>query len=120
MVFTEDQLVNVFSGLTGVQTGTMCSNTSVSMKLVFILSFTDQASQVIGQALFILTSLDKTFVIIMLIFVMWVWFMFGGFFLPISSASSITPQFLASLNLKLFKFIISTSKDDYLALSKQP
>lgn len=83
------------------------------MKLVSILSFADQAIQVIGQALFILTSLDKLFVTIMLIFIMWIHFMVG--FFPISSASSITLQFLAGLNLKLFQFIISTSKDDYVA-----
>lgn len=55
------------------------------MKLVSILSFADQASQVIGQVLFILPALGKTFIIIMLIFVTWVYFKgvfssFIGFF----------------------------------------
>lgn len=58
------------------------------------------SGQIIGQVLFILTSLDKIFIIIiMLIFVMWIHFML--FFFPISSTSSITPQFLANLNAKL-------------------
>lgn len=107
LLFTENQqkrgLLNVvFFQARWVQTGTTCSNTSLSINLVSILIFADQANQIIGQALFTLTGFDKTLVIGMLIFVMWVCVM--GF--PISSASSITPQCLASLNFKLFKFIL--------------
>lgn len=58
------------------------------------------SGQIIGRVLFILTTLDKI-LIIMLIFVMWIHFMFVCLFVSISSTSSITPQFLANLNVKL-------------------
>lgn len=111
---TEDKVVNIFFRLN------WGSNWDHAFKH---LSFHEAAfhSELCrsGQALFILTLLHKTFIVIMLIFVMWAHFKWWGFF-PIFSTASITPQFLTKLNLKPFKFIISTSKDDYLALSKQP